>query len=594
MPAIGSARLQGGHAGGTSSRGRGYRLTRTGADISGGVLGDLQSRNFSQGRVGWRLKQDGDAELDAAVLRGTLSAAVVNALRLNANQINAGTLAADRIAARSITAAKIAAGTITANEIAAGVLNALEINAGQITTGTLAAARILLDGTSLEATLDGLRMRLPTASGLQVTRNGVALRPKPGGNINIDIDGISAGREWYPLWQGSQAIGTTATTFAFQNNAVPGTGGVLVVATRTRRSGNSGEYADFREFPNIRNTDIRHETRIDRTGSTTTFDETRGRLAANGASMTLLLTRGGASVVGIWWVVAGSGGTTNPVDPSVLSATATVDDTSPDTGDSVTLTATATGGTGTISYQWQQLSGSTWSNISGATARTLSRSFSSAGTRTYRCVVTRGSETVNTASVAVVWSAAVAGLTALISGPVALTSGSQATYTVTVSGGTGAISTQWQRRNGTTGRWSNHGTVGFRTTRITESRDGTNTWQVRCIVTRGSDTATSNIITTTWSSVSSGSVTITGPTSVGASETFTVTCTTQGLTGAISYNWEFRVLPGGTWEDTNPVSITNSWTGTAGGNGTLEMRCVVTNAGQNHISNTLRVVAGTG
>lgn len=51
------------------------------------------------------------------IYTGTLTAAQVNAVAINAGSITTGTLSADRIGAKAITAAKIAAGTITAAEI---------------------------------------------------------------------------------------------------------------------------------------------------------------------------------------------------------------------------------------------------------------------------------------------------------------------------------------------------------------------------------------------------------------------------------------------------------------------------------------------
>lgn len=51
------------------------------------------------------------------IYTGTLTAAQVNAVAINAGSITTGTLSADRIGSKAITAAKIAAGTITAAEI---------------------------------------------------------------------------------------------------------------------------------------------------------------------------------------------------------------------------------------------------------------------------------------------------------------------------------------------------------------------------------------------------------------------------------------------------------------------------------------------
>ena len=66
-------------------------------------------------------------------------------------------------------------------------------------------------------------------------------------------------------------------------------------------------------------------------------------------------------------------------------------------GSTATFTVTAIG-TGTLTYQWQTLSGGAWSNISGATSATYSVTIAPAldGTE-YRCVVTDGNN-IQTAS----------------------------------------------------------------------------------------------------------------------------------------------------------------------------------------------------
>ena len=63
------------------------------------------------------------------IYTGTLTAAQVNAVAINASSITAGTLSADRIGAKAITAAKIAAGTITAVEINVASIQASVVTA---------------------------------------------------------------------------------------------------------------------------------------------------------------------------------------------------------------------------------------------------------------------------------------------------------------------------------------------------------------------------------------------------------------------------------------------------------------------------------
>ncbi len=138
-------------------------------------------------------------------------------------------------------------------------------------------------------------------------------------------------------------------------------------------------------------------------------------------------------------------------------------------------------------------------------------------------------------------------LSASISGPTTRTNDQSASYSVTVTGGTGTISYQWQRRTGTSGAWSNVSTASSYS--VTRSTAGT--YQVRCVVTRGSDTDTSNIVTTVWSA---GTVdlpdAVAGTIAIGA-----VTTVTEGNRN------QFTVTPSGGTYDT----VTYAWSVWTGG-----------------------------
>jgi Domain of unknown function (DUF1983) len=78
--------------------------------VSAGVMSVgsfIVSDSFRSGYSGWYIDGDGNAEFDAAVIRG----------KLTANQIAAGAISAEKIAAGAVTADKIAAGSITASKI---------------------------------------------------------------------------------------------------------------------------------------------------------------------------------------------------------------------------------------------------------------------------------------------------------------------------------------------------------------------------------------------------------------------------------------------------------------------------------------------
>ena len=85
-------------------------------------------------------------------------------------------------------------------------------------------------------------------------------------------------------------------------------------------------------------------------------------------------------------------------------------------------------------------------------------------------------------------------LTGNISGPSNLIAGARADYTSEFTGGTGNISYQWQRRSGTSGAWSNVGTNHTYST----TRSSAGTYQVRCTISRGSESVTTRVLTTIW------------------------------------------------------------------------------------------------
>ena len=131
---------------------------------------------------------------------------------------------------------------------------------------------------------------------------------------------------------------------------------------------------------------------------------------------------------------------------------ATASDTSPDVGDTVTLTCPTPGGTATgdTTYQWQEFDGTAWANIAGATSQTYQATRSSAGALTARCLVGRGGLMVASGQVVVTWSVAVVTPTVTVGNITTSDAtpevGDRVTLTCPTPGGTatGDATYQWQ------------------------------------------------------------------------------------------------------------------------------------------------------
>lgn len=85
------------------------------------------------------------------IYTGTLTAAQVNAVAINAGSITTGTLSAARIGAKAITAAKIAAGTITADEINVSSIQASVVTATAVNGLTCTFSKGTIAGWHINA-----------------------------------------------------------------------------------------------------------------------------------------------------------------------------------------------------------------------------------------------------------------------------------------------------------------------------------------------------------------------------------------------------------------------------------------------------------
>ena len=87
-----------------------------------------------------------------------------------------------------------------------------------------------------------------------------------------------------------------------------------------------------------------------------------------------------------------------------------------------------------------------------------------------------------------------AALAATITGPASVQVGDTPQFSVTVTGGTGTISRQWQYRYRGTGAWTNGGTGTSYTLPAIPANQANQTLEVRCNVDRGTANVTSNVI----------------------------------------------------------------------------------------------------
>ncbi len=214
-----------------------------------------------------------------------------------------------------------------------------------------------------------------------------------------------------------------------------------------------------------------------------------------------------------------------------------------DVGNSVTFTASPSGGSGSYTYQWYENDAA----ISGATASTYTTSFSSSGTEDFYVVIHDSvgnsaqsgtlDETVNTDPSVSISSS---------QNPTDV--GNSVTFTASATGGTGSYSYQWYvGGTAVSGATSSSYTTSF-------SSSGTDS--VYVIIHDGlGDSATSSTITETVNTDPSVSVSSSqNPTDVGNSVTFTASV--KGGTSSYSYEWTIN----GASQSSTSSAFSNSFT----------------------------------
>lgn len=122
----------------------GLETTDPFAEISTSIVDGIPQGINTDGKLKTYLSGTG-------IYTGTLTAAQVNAVAINAGSITTGVLSADRIGAKAITAAKIAAGTITAAEINVSSIQASVVTATAVNGLTCTFSKGTIAGWHINA-----------------------------------------------------------------------------------------------------------------------------------------------------------------------------------------------------------------------------------------------------------------------------------------------------------------------------------------------------------------------------------------------------------------------------------------------------------
>ena len=246
------------------------------------------------------------------------------------------------------------------------------------------------------------------------------------------------------------------------------------------------------------------------------------------------------------------------------------------------MTVIISGGSGTISYQWQSSSTGSdpWANATGtgATTATFTPPSTVAGSTYYRVLVNAGNSGCGQVVSEVAYALIDPDLVVTVQPtPITECIGGTSTMSVTVTGGTGTVGYQWETSaNGT--NWSNASGPGSTTAVYTPPSTVAGTTFYRVTITTpgsGCGAVISNVVT----AIISQDITVTTqPTPIteciGGSLTMTVAI--SGGSGAISYQWQSS--PDGTGSCANatgPGATTNTYTPASAAAGTTYYRVLI-------------------
>jgi hypothetical protein len=207
-------------------------------------------------------------------------------------------------------------------------------------------------------------------------------------------------------------------------------------------------------------------------------------------------------------------------------------------GGGTSMNATATGGAGTCTLQWQSSTSGTWSNIAGATTNAYTPT-NLTTTTSYRAIYScTGSlcpaDTSNTITVIVVPDPSVS---VSIDNPT-ICIGGTAALTATVSNGTGIMTYQWQYLVGGT-TWTNVPSAGTSSTySVTGTAAGTVSYRVNITQTGNNCDPTSSATVVLTVAADPTVAVSSSNSSVCIGGTVTLTANITGGTGTPTYQWQ--------------------------------------------------------
>lgn len=241
------------------------------------------------------------------------------------------------------------------------------------------------------------------------------------------------------------------------------------------------------------------------------------------------------------------------------------------------LSAIATGGTGTLTYQWQSANAAAgpWTDVSGATNTAFTPTSANAGSAFYRVVVSSTGNgcapaTSNAANItvepAVTAPATASTVTQCVGG----------TQAFAISGtSTGTINYQWQEANAATGPWTN---VPNTTNTFTPPATAAGTTYYRVVMssTGGACKDTSEVQTSVLTADPAITTQPTGSSGCGVANTNLTVAATGGI-GTLTYQWQSAPAAAGPFADIAGAT-TNAYNPGAAGNG-LFFRVLVKSSG---------------